>query len=392
MVTPSRPDKTPKRVHDAITSECARARPRPGIRAKMLWLLLLLGTASLARADEAAFKVGVVSRDFVPSAAYDWRGAGLHALRTTVWYPAAADAREETQWIGPPLLPFIDAGRAARDAAPAAGPPRPLIVLSHGFGGTASDLAWLGTALAAHGFIVAAVNHPGNNGLETETVEGYALMWLRAVDLAAVIDALRDDGTLGARIDPARIGAAGHSYGGDTVILLAGGIADPERLLAFCRSPAADALCTPTRATAELRDRSRARLASDPAFRQRYDNAGRSYRDPRIRAVFAMAPGPGPIFTPESLGAIAIPVALAIGSADAITPPASGADALARAIPHAALTTFRDAGHFVFFAACTATGRLFLRTACNDPTGVDRDTIHDETIRLARDFFDTNLR
>src|SRR5262249_30365968 len=98
------------------------------------------------------------------------------------------------------------------------GPRHPLILLSHGFGGTASDLAWLGTALAAHGFIAVAVNHPGHNALEAYTVEGYSLMWLGAVDLGAVIDAVLNDKTFGNRIDPARIGAAGHSLGGYTVV------------------------------------------------------------------------------------------------------------------------------------------------------------------------------
>ena len=93
--------------------------------------------------------------------------------------------------------------------------------------GMASGLAWLGTALAAHGFIAVAVNHPGNNALEDYTVEGFSLWWLRAVDLSAVIDAVLDDKTFGSQIDPARIGAAGHSAGGYTVIAVAGGISDP---------------------------------------------------------------------------------------------------------------------------------------------------------------------
>ena len=277
-------------------------------------LAALIATPDIARADDAVFKVGVTTRDFVPAEPYDWRGAKTRSLRTMIWYPAVAEAREQPQWIGPPVIPFVSTGRAARDAEPAAGPPRPLILLSHGFGGTATDLAWLATALAAHGFIAVAVNHPGNNGLEDTTVEGASLMWLRAVDLSAVIDALLDDKTFGRRIDPARIGAGGHSFGGYTVIAAAGGIADPARLQAFCSSPAADALCTSQPDAAGTRQKRLARLNSDPDFKQRYDKAGNSYRDPRIRAVFAMAPGPGPLFMPESLGNISIPVAIVTGA------------------------------------------------------------------------------
>jgi len=354
--------------------------------------LVLLAAAIIPACADTVFKVGVSTRDFIPVEPYDWRGAKTHTLRAIIWYPAAAEAREETQWIGPPILPSYSAGSAARDAPHAVGPRRPLILLSHGFGGTASDLAWLGTALAAHGFIAVAVNHPGNNALEAYTVEGYSLMWLRAVDLGAVIDAVLNDKTFGNRIDPARIGAAGHSLGGYTVVAAAGGITDPARIQAFCRSTAADALCVPPPVISDMRQKSLARLSSDPDFRQRYSAAGNSYRDARVRAVLAMAPGLVPVFTPESLGNVSIPVAIVSGSADEITPPTSGAEALAKAIPRATLKLFPHAGHFVFFGTCTVVGSLFLRAGCGDPDGTDRNAVHAETITLALDFFTGNLR
>ena len=58
--------------------------------------LILLTTVVLARAD-AAFKVGVTTRDFIPVEPYDWRGAKTHALSAMIWYPAAAEAREEAR-------------------------------------------------------------------------------------------------------------------------------------------------------------------------------------------------------------------------------------------------------------------------------------------------------
>ena len=353
--------------------------------------LILFATVAVAHAD-AVFKIGVTTRDFIPAEPYDWRGARTQALRVMIWYPAAGDAREEPQWIGPRIVPFFSAGRAARDAAPAAGPRRPLVLLSHGNGGTASALGWLGTALAAHGFVVVAVNHPGNNALEDYTVEGFSLWWLRAVDLSAVIDAVLDDKTFGSQIDPARIGAAGHSLGGYTVIAVAGGITNPAQLEVFCRSPAADASCKPPAPASDMRQKSLARLSSDPDFRQRYGEAGKSYRDERIHAVFALAPGPGPVFTPESLGKISIPVAIVAGSADEIVPSASAAEALARAIPHATVKLFQQAGHWVFLGTCTMVGRVVFRAFCGDPDGIDRDAVHAETIRRALDFFSANLR
>jgi predicted dienelactone hydrolase len=121
--------------------------------------LIFLAAVNVACAQEV-FKVGVTTRDFIPAEPYDWRGAA-HALRATIWYPAASDAREQAQSIGPRFFPLIRAGNAAPDAAPANGALRPLILLSHGNGGRADLLAWFGAALAAHGFIAVAVNHPG---------------------------------------------------------------------------------------------------------------------------------------------------------------------------------------------------------------------------------------
>jgi hypothetical protein len=72
--------------------------------------------------------------------------------------------------------------------------------------------------------------------------------------------------------------------------------------------------------------------------------------------------------------------------------PASGAETLAKAIPHATLKLFPHAGHFVFVGTCTAMGRVFVRAGCGDPEGTDREAVHADTIRLALGFFTDNLR
>jgi predicted dienelactone hydrolase len=88
--------------------------------------------------DVPEYKVGVAERAFKPNKAYNWRGAKTHALLTTVWYPAVATAVEQAQWIPPTGQAFASAGKAARDAAMVSTPAKlPLIVLSHGTGGSA---------------------------------------------------------------------------------------------------------------------------------------------------------------------------------------------------------------------------------------------------------------
>jgi predicted dienelactone hydrolase len=99
-------------------------------------------------------------------------------LRITVWYPAADGVVARPIVIGPPHQPIFDVGSATIDApfaADAAGRPRPVILLSHGFGGTAAVMGWFGMAMAQAGYIVISVDHPGNNALDQMTVAGAIL-------------------------------------------------------------------------------------------------------------------------------------------------------------------------------------------------------------------------
>lgn len=202
-----------------------------------IWALLavaLLAAPARPQAGAAAqprklFHVGVSNREFLQNnLAYDWRGAKTLALQTTIWYPADDQVKETPQWIGDPDHPFASAGRAAHDGAVAGTPERfPLILLSHGTGGSALMMAWLGTKLAAHGYIAVAVNHPGNNAVDGYTVQGFTLGWERAVDLSRVLDQMLADHRFGPRIDANRIGAAGFSLGGYTMMVLAGAVATP---------------------------------------------------------------------------------------------------------------------------------------------------------------------
>jgi predicted dienelactone hydrolase len=115
-------------------------------------------------------------------------------------------------------------------------------------------------------------------------------------------------------------------------------------------------------------------------------------RDPRVRAVFAIAPALGPAFRPESLEKIAIPVAIVAGTADRNVPIASSAQSFARSIPNVQLTLLPGVGHYTFLAICGDQGKQSRPELCNDPDGVDRGAVHAKTARLALDFFAAQLR
>ncbi|HET7206766.1 MAG TPA: hypothetical protein VFI95_09340, partial [Terriglobales bacterium] len=105
-------------------------------------------TAQARPPKTITYKVGLENRQYAPPEPYDWRGAKTHALVTAIWYPAEPSAVEKEQWIGSSSAPFGFAGKAAPGAPVTLAPGKlPLILLSHGFGGSSFMMAWLGTAL-----------------------------------------------------------------------------------------------------------------------------------------------------------------------------------------------------------------------------------------------------
>jgi predicted dienelactone hydrolase len=357
--------------------------------------LLVFGISNAPASPSKAvvYKVGVAHRSFTPPEPYNWREAKTHELVTDIWYPAGPGMPEETQWIGAADNPFAIAGKAVRDAAIVPAPEKlPLILLSHGTGASSLMMAWFGTALASHGFIAAAVNHPGNNALEDYTLQGFCLWWERATDLSTLLNLLLADSTFGSRIDARRIGAAGFSLGGFTVLELAGGIGETSRYLQFCKSPKADGMCVDPVEFPGIAAKAAELIKSDPAFQAALAEGAKSHRDARVRAVFAMAPALGPAFDPASLARITIPVKIVVGNADKVVPIATSAQFFASHIPGAQLTIFQDVGHYTFLATCAQLGRMSRPDLCLDNAGILRDDIHTQTNNLAWHFFETSLK
>jgi predicted dienelactone hydrolase len=360
------------------------------VAALVLGLAFAAGVGSAQRGEPSARLVGATTRRFVPVGTYDWRGASTHALITTVWYPASATSKVVTQVIGPPGAPLFTLGEWASDAAPAAGR-FPLIVLSHGTGGSAQIMGWLASGLASRGYVVAAVNHPGNNALEEYTAEGFLIWWERARDLSTAIDSVLRDSTLSPVIDRQRVGAIGFSLGGYTMFEIAGARTDPELFQQYCRSPQAEGCLDPPEFPNLL-----ARWAdlqkTSPSLRAATKRAAESYRDRRVRAAFAIAPALGPAFKIDSLRGISIPIQIVAGDADQIVPVRPNAQRLAQLTPGATLTLLPGVSHYTFLASCTDAGRRAQPQLCADAPDVDRDAIHARTIELAAQFFERTLK
>lgn len=354
------------------------------------------GTEALAQRSgnssaQTRVKVGMVTRNFVDETRRNWQGTAPRPLRTAIWYPAAATAtKEETIFGGAPseqvfapvvVAPDAEISRASRSY--------PLVLLSHGTGGSALQMMWLGYYLAARGYIVAAINHHGNTGSEQQrTAQGFLLYWERARDLTAVLDKLLADPIFGAYVDRNRIGAAGFSLGGYTVISVAGGVFSPQEFDAFCRSPQRDFTCGPQPEFPDAPTLFEELKKTDPVVQESLRRAGDSYRDKRIKRVFAIAPALGSGFTKEGLGKVKIPVRIVIGQADKITPLATNAQRYANLIKGAKLRVLPgEIGHYTFLAECTPRGKAVI-DICRDAEGIERAQVHRQVAQLAFEFFE----
>jgi predicted dienelactone hydrolase len=139
------------------------------------------------------------------------------------------------------------------DAAAAKPGSIPLVVFSHGIGGSRLGYSYLGKHLAGLGWACLHVQHVGSDrslwfggsvwnvvgrlraaAQESEAIE-------RVHDLRFALDRLLDPalqhagvGSIAERIDPQRIAAAGHSYGANTTMLAIGArVARPGKVIDF---------------------------------------------------------------------------------------------------------------------------------------------------------------
>ncbi|MGH3634887.1 MAG: alpha/beta hydrolase family protein [Mycobacterium sp.] len=297
-----------------------------------------------------------------------------------VFYPSAPSAA--VTWIGPYEL------HAKRGAPPAPGT-KPLVVISHGHGG--SDLGHhdLAVYLASHGFVVAALQHPKDNYEDVSGTGTPVVMVGRPIQVKATIDMLLQDPHWKALIDPAKIGVAGFSIGGYTALMLVGAVPDFTRLIAFCKAhPDNQNVCTPFRelkAQLEKLGRTSARqyLTNVQSQLHRWGDTD----DPRVKAAFAMAPW-SLVFDEAGLASINRPVYLYDGADDRLQPVLYNTLHIAPLIATlVGIKLIPGAGHFVFSAPCSAELAKAAPTICTDPPGVDRVAAHRQINADALAFF-----
>lgn len=259
----------------------------------------------------------------------------------------------------------------------------PLLVISHGMYGNTFNQAWLGSALARRGYIVAMVNHPGTSTFLRDADHAREL-WERPVDVSRLITFLLERSALADRIDKSRIFAAGHSLGGYTVMLLAGAEFDTGLFESLCTEDNSNVVCPVLKGWS---------VAETDADRREME---KPRRDDRIRKIVSMDLGGTPVLSRQSLGTIETPIlVLGSGRADMLEQDVESR-MLASLLPGASTrhVELADAGHFDFMGICKPEGFEILKE--HEPGdeivcikgGAEREAQHGRIISELIQFFD----
>lgn len=249
-----------------------------------------------------------------------------------LFYPSESEARVERfgQYA-------ID---VAMDGAPAAGGEWPLVLVSHGRGSTPWVHRDLGVHLARERFAVAMLAHAGNT-LGDDGLMGTSLnLENRPRHVRLVADAALADEVIGPRLLRRGFGIVGHSFGGYTALVAAGG--------------------RPTAFPDETLERV-ARPLSIP-------------RDPRVRALVLLAPATEWLAAEGALAEVDVPILMRTGEKDAICGP-HHAEIVLRGVrdrsrvDHAVVP---NAGHFSFLTPFPPERVRPDFPPSQDPPGFDR--------------------
>jgi predicted dienelactone hydrolase len=253
----------------------------------------------------------------------------------------------------------------------------PVILLSHGWGGNFMRMGWLSAGLVAKGAIIVTVNHPNSTTGDTDNLQALN-HWTRAQDLTAALDYVLKDPSMVNSIDPARIYAAGFSYGGWTALSLGGLKGNRDGLDAFCKDGA--------EVSSHCADILRAGIVISKLDAEKWKA---SYKDQRVKAVAAIDPALTMGLGAEHVKHLDVPVLLiGLGEGESrllATDTSSRGSNFEAVFPAAQVEHIIPATHFTALGVCKPAGEAILLEekddpVCTDPVGTDRKVVQKSII------------
>jgi predicted dienelactone hydrolase len=330
-------------------------------------ILLLSGGVTLAQnLGERTFNFKDESRNSRP-------------VVTEIWYPTSDTLKPADKHFSP----FLRQATVRNGKLPAS--KLPLILLSHGTGGGRLTLEWLAQALANSGCIVAAVDHYGNT-YEFKIPLEFVKPWERPLDISFALTSLLNNPEVGPLIDQQKVGATGFSFGGYTMIALAGAKLDFEQARNYYKTTGRKELEIPEfPGLVKLLDDSS--LIADSKH-------VRPLKDKRIKAFFSISPALGFGFirkdqVTDIKGALYI-----VGSqSDSIAPVKTNARHYHQLISKSKYTELPGkTGHYVMLGEAIDAVKKEAPIYFTDDPSVNRHAIHLQMDSLAVKFFRTELK
>ena len=292
---------------------------------------------------------------------------GGAALEVGIWYPSKALA-------APQRLGLFE--QTVADSGAVAGRDLPLIVMSHGTGGSFEGHYDTALALADAGFVVAAVTHTGDNYREQIQL---GRLENRPRHIKVLIDYMLASWQHHDALDPSRIGMFGFSAGGFTALVAIGGTPDMRTVAPYCAAHPDEWSC---------------RMLKDRKINVSANITGQWnwVHDRRIVAAVIASPALGYAFSAEALSSVTVPIQLWRGDSDEILPHPNYAQAIYDRLPvKPEYHVVPNAGHFAFLAPCTPALAAVAPQICRDPQGFDRAAFHREFDPAVVAFFKAKL-
>lgn len=254
-----------------------------------------------------------------------------------VMYPSSSP--EQPARLGPYVL------SAAMNGPIAAGS-HPLVVISHGTGGSHLVYRNLAAHLARHGFVVAMPEHPRNNRNNNDLANTAANLANRPRHIRIVIDWAYSRDGFEATLKRDAVAVVGHSMGGYTALAVAGGL--------------------PTALPHETSDGQHRAVSVVP--------------DERVKALVLLAPAAIWYMPDGALRGVRVPILMMTAEKDEHTH-AGHAEVIARGLPDGAQLEHRvvpNAGHFAFLSPFPEAMTSPAFPPSQDPPGFDRTRFHEE--------------